>query len=147
VASEQEVTLCLRQANSGQTFAFVQFEQQESATTALTLAGMQLGDKPIKVFPAKLPPVLVAHGGKGGDMGAMQKAMDVQARFTQRMAERKAKQEADAAAKEARKAAGGASDDEEKKRDDTKGERRDRKDDRDRDRTGTGTGTGTRTRI
>jgi hypothetical protein len=39
---------------------------------------MQLGDKPIKVFPAKLPPTLIAHGGKGGDMGAMQKAMDVQ---------------------------------------------------------------------
>jgi len=105
VATEQEVTLAFRQANTGQTFAFVQFEQQESATTALTLSGMQLGDKPIKVFPAKLPPALIAHGGKGGDLGAMQKAMDVQARLAKRMEERKAKEEAAAAEKAAKEAA------------------------------------------
>jgi hypothetical protein len=88
------VTLAFRQANTRQTFAFVQFEQLESATTALPLSGMQLGDKPIKVLPAKLPPALIAPGCKGGDLGAMQKAMDVQARLAKRMEERKAKEEA-----------------------------------------------------
>ena len=109
VATEQEVTLAFRQANTGQTFAFVQFEQQESATTALTLSGMQLGDKPIKVFPAKLPPALIAHGGKGGDLGAMQKAMDVQARLAKRMEERKATEEAAAAEKAANERGGNRS--------------------------------------
>ena len=99
VATEQEVTLAFRQANTGQTFAFVQFEQLESATTALTLSGIQLGDKPIKVFPAKLPPALVAHGGKGGDLGAMEKVMDVQARLAKRMKVRKDEEEAAAAEK------------------------------------------------
>ena len=39
VASEHEVTLAFKQANTGQTFAFVQFEQQESAASAIQLSG------------------------------------------------------------------------------------------------------------
>ena len=61
---------------------------------------MQLGERAIKINPAKLPPTLIAHSGKGGDQGAMQKANEVQARLLARMAERKANEEVEAAAKE-----------------------------------------------
>ena len=142
MATDQEVTLAFRQPNTGQTFAFVQFEQQESANTALTLTGMQLGERAIKINPAKLPPTLIAHGGKGGDLGAMQKANEVQARLLARMAERKAKEEAEAAAKEearkakeARKAAGEESEEEKeeaKKEKDEKKGKDDRSSHRDR---------------
>ena len=65
MATDQEVTLAFRQPNTGQTFAFVQFEQQESANTALTLTGMQLGERAIKINPAKLPPTLRRRRGAG----------------------------------------------------------------------------------
>ena len=61
------------------------------------LTEMQLGERAIKINPAKLPPTLIAHGGKGGDQGAMQKANEVPARLLARMAERKATEEAEAA--------------------------------------------------
>ena len=61
---------------------------------------MQLGERAIKINPAKLPPTLIAHSGKGGDQGAIHKANEVQARLLARMAERKANEEVEAAAKE-----------------------------------------------
>ncbi len=95
MATDQEVTMVSKQSNSGQTFAFLQFEQQESANTAMTLSGMQLGDRAIRINPAKLPPAVIRTY-----METMQKANEVQARLLARMAERKAKEEAEQKARQ-----------------------------------------------
>ena len=150
LASANEVAMCLpthmRQTCLGQTFAFVQFEEQASAVSALALNNMDLSGRSIRVLPAKLPAGLISRvGGVGGDEKAMEKANEVQKRLMEKIAERKKKEEAEAeaaaakaeaaaakaAAKEARKeerrAAGLPSEDEDElKKGDEKSERRGR---------------------
>ena len=150
LASANEVAMCLpthmRQTCLGQTFAFVQFEEQASAVSALALNNMDLSGRSIRVLPAKLPAGLISRvGGVGGDEKAMEKANEVQKRLMEKIAERKKKEEAEAAAakakaeaaaakaaakearKEERRAAGLPSEDEDElKKDDEKSERRGR---------------------
>jgi len=56
VATEREIQMAFRIVTAmTTTFAFVQFVDQDKANTALTLSGMTLGDRAIRVNPAQNP--------------------------------------------------------------------------------------------